>query len=288
MSSYVCKTTLRGILLAKKVSCHFRLLSGNFRHLEVLNDENNVAIVTMKRAPVNSLNAEFLCEISSVLTNLEETKCSGMIFTSFSDKVFCSGLDINELYKSKPSTIRTLFSTLLEVFVKLYGSTFPTVAAITGHAPAGGCVLGLFCEYRIMVQNFQIGLNEVQLGFNAPLPIAKLMLNTIGHRNAELSLTSGKLFTTNEALQMGLIDEMAKDRTDAFEKANDFLSQFEMIPPLARDFTKQNMRRALLQDVTINQEKYIEGFVSLISQHKVQQSIAAYLDNMKNKKRSAV
>uniref|UniRef100_A0A1Y1K6A0 Uncharacterized protein n=1 Tax=Photinus pyralis TaxID=7054 RepID=A0A1Y1K6A0_PHOPY len=82
MSSYVYKTTRRGVLLAKTVSYQVRLCSGNFRHLEVLKDENNVAIVTMKRAPVNSLNTELLTEISSVLTDLEETKCSGMILTS--------------------------------------------------------------------------------------------------------------------------------------------------------------------------------------------------------------
>ncbi|XP_031347108.1 enoyl-CoA delta isomerase 1, mitochondrial-like [Photinus pyralis] len=287
MFSYVCQTTQRGVFLAKNVSHQARLFSGNFRHLEVINDENNVAIVTMKRAPVNSLNAEILSEISGLLTNLEETKCAGMVLTSFSDKVFCSGLDINELSTSQPATIRTLFSTLLEVFIKLYGSTFPTVAAITGHAPAGGCVLGLFCEYRIMVQNFKIGLNEDQLGFNAPSPIVKLMINTIGHRNAELALTSGRLFTTSQALQVGLVDEIAKDRTEAFEKADGFLRRFEMIPPLARNFTKQSMRRALLQDVTINREKYTEGFVSMISLHEVQQSIAAYLDNLKNKKRNA-
>uniref|UniRef100_A0A1Y1K3K9 Uncharacterized protein n=1 Tax=Photinus pyralis TaxID=7054 RepID=A0A1Y1K3K9_PHOPY len=103
------------------------------------------------------------------------------------------------------------------------------------------------CEYRIMVQNFRIGLNETLLGFRAPLPFVKLMLNTIDHRNAELALTSGRLFSTNEALQVGLIDEMAKDRADAFDKANYFLNQLKMRPPIARHFTKQSMRGALLQ-----------------------------------------
>uniref|UniRef100_A0A1Y1KAN5 Enoyl-CoA delta isomerase 1, mitochondrial n=1 Tax=Photinus pyralis TaxID=7054 RepID=A0A1Y1KAN5_PHOPY len=247
MYRYVCKTMLRRLFLSKKVSYQARLFSGNFRYLEVLNNENNVAIVTMKRAPVNTLNSELLSEISSVLTNLDETKCSGMVLTSFSDKVFSSGLDFNEMYESRPATIRTLVSTILEVIIKLYGSPFPTVAVITGHAPSGGCVLSLCCEYRIMVQNFQIGLNVVKLGYSTPLSIVQLMVNTIGHRNAELALTSGRLFTTNEALRVGLIDEIAKDRASAFDKANDFLNQFKVIPPIARHFTKQSMRRALLQ-----------------------------------------
>ncbi|XP_031347109.1 enoyl-CoA delta isomerase 1, mitochondrial-like [Photinus pyralis] len=286
MSSYVYKTTRRGVLLAKTVSYQVRLCSGNFRHLEVLKDENNVAIVTMKRAPVNSLNTELLTEISSVLTDLEETKCSGMILTSFSDKVFCSGLDIYEIFKSKPSAIGTSFSTLLEVFIKLYGSTFPTVAAITGHAPGSGCFLSMSCEYRIMVQNFRIGLNETLLGFRAPLPFVKLMLNTIDHRNAELALTSGRLFSTNEALQVGLIDEMAKDRADAFDKANYFLNQLKMRPPIARHFTKQSMRGALLQDISINREMYVEDHVSLLLQPNIRQLITVYMANIKNKKNS--
>lgn len=98
------------------------------------------------------------------------------------------------------------------------------------------------CEYRIMLNNFTIGLNETQLGIVAPSWFIQTMLNTISKRNTELALTSGRLFKTDEALKIGLIDEIATDTTEGFKRANKFLAKFEAIPNLARSYTKNALR----------------------------------------------
>jgi 3,2-trans-enoyl-CoA isomerase len=73
-----------------------------------------------------------------------------------------------EMYKPKEERLRQFWTALQDVWLKLYGSSFPTAAAITGHSPAGGCLLALSCEYRVMLPNFTIGLNETKLGIVAP------------------------------------------------------------------------------------------------------------------------
>ncbi|KAG8236576.1 hypothetical protein J437_LFUL015762 [Ladona fulva] len=84
--------------------------------------------------------------------------------------VFTAGLDIKEMCKPKPDRIKAFWTALQGVWLKLYGSSFPTVAAINGHSPAGGCLLAVCCEYRVMVgPSYRIGPNETQLGIVIPI-----------------------------------------------------------------------------------------------------------------------
>lgn len=98
------------------------------------------------------------------------------------------------------------------------------------------------CEYRVMVDKFTIGLNETQLGIVAPTWFMSTMKNTISTRDAELALTTGKLFTTEEALKVGLIDEVATDKEDCLVKSEAFFKRFAKVNPIARMFTKQALR----------------------------------------------
>lgn len=100
------------------------------------------------------------------------------------------------------------------------------------------------CEYRIMLNKFTIGLNETQLGIVAPPWFIRTMQNTISKRDTELALTTGRLFKTEEAWKVGLIDEIASDKSQALSKAEAFLNRFEMIPPVARAYTKIYLRGA--------------------------------------------
>lgn len=281
--------TSRTLLYTRSIIKNLRQFSShNYKCLELsVNNDNDVTTVTMKRPPVNSLNLELLTELSDVLTDLKKNKSPGMILTSHSDKVFTAGLDIMEMHKPDPERFKQFWYALQDVWMKLYGSPFPTAAAINGHAPAGGCLLSMCCEYRVMVKNFNIGLNETQLGIVAPIWFIKTMLNTISIRDTELALTTGRLFKTDEALEIGLIDEMATDKADALKKANDFFKRFEMIPPIARVYTKDSLRGSDIEDLKKNREKDAQTTLSLITQPKVQQGLEFYLALLKNKKASS-
>ncbi len=97
----------------------------------------------------------------------------------------------------------------------LADSTIPVVAALTGHAPAGGCVLALCCDYRVMARSpdpahpVSIGLNETEVGLVAPEGIQRLLRRVIGAHRAERLLVAGELVSAERALEIGLIDELA-------------------------------------------------------------------------------
>ncbi|KAF5304090.1 hypothetical protein FQA39_LY01875 [Lamprigera yunnana] len=231
----------QGILCGRNVIKSFRKFSSSMLKVSV-SDESNVVTVTMNKPPVNTMDLEFCTDFCKILTELEKSKPQGMILTSSLEKVFSAGLDFAELLKPDKKRFRQFWDALLHVWIKLYGSSFPTVAIINGHSPAGGCLLSLCCEYRVMVDNYKLGLNETQLGITVPDWLSKAMSNCIGARNTELALTSGRLFSTKEALDINLIDEIAADKEDAMKKTLKFLEVFKATSPMARAYIKNKLR----------------------------------------------
>lgn len=188
------------------------------------------------------------------------------------------------MYNPDHSRLRDFWSTLQDVWMKLYGSPFPTAAAINGHSPAGGCLLAVSCEYRVMLPKYSIGLNETQIGIVAPTWFMGTLRNTIAPRTAELALTLGTLFTTEEALKIGMIDEIAADKAEAIAKCEAFLTRFKKIPPLARALTKQTFRIKLIEELEDNRTADIDLFEAAVCNPKVQKSLGLYIENLKSKK----
>lgn len=189
-----------------------------------------------------------------------------------------------EMYKPDPARLRDFWSTLQDVWLKLYGSPYPTSAAINGHAPAGGCLLALCCEYRVMVPKYTIGLNETKLGIVAPSWFMATMKNTIPSRPAEMALTLGTLFSTDEAFNIGMIDELAVDKADAVAKSEAFLNRFKKVPALARSLTKQQFRIKDIQALEDSRASDVDQFVAAVSNPKVQMSLELYIEALKSKK----
>ncbi|XP_072947160.1 enoyl-CoA delta isomerase 1, mitochondrial-like [Epargyreus clarus] len=247
-------------------------------------DNDGVAILTMQRMPVNSLNLDLLQDLSKSFDEVAKNKARAMILTSASRTVFSAGLDIMEMYKPDLKRAEAFWSTLQEVWLKLFGANFITAAAINGHSPAGGCLLSMSCEYRAMVAGkYSIGLNETALGIIAPPWFMDTMCHTIPMRQAELALTTGKLFPVDEALKVGLIDEIATDKDDAIAKCKAFIKKFDRIPPLARSITKLSIREGPLKRLQANRKEDVAEFIKYVGNPKIQQGLEMYIQAMKQK-----
>ena len=111
-------------------------------------------------------------------------------------------------------------------------------------SPAGGCLLAMTCDYRAMLgPKFTIGLNETQLGIVAPYWFKDTMVNTIGTRQTELALMMGTLFTSEQALGIGLVDEVHNEHEAVLAAATKKALQLSKIPKEARHITKMLMRQ---------------------------------------------
>ncbi|EDW52320.1 enoyl-CoA delta isomerase 1, mitochondrial [Drosophila sechellia] len=269
-------------LVARADSNRMMSTATKFTTVEV-NDKTGIATLTMNRPPVNGLNLELLQDLKSSIDEIEGNKSRGLILTSSSSTIFSAGLDILEMYKPNKDRIRAFWTQLQDTWLALYGSSVPTAAAINGHSPAGGCLLATSCEYRVMVPNFTIGLNETQLGIVAPQWFMASFLSVLPQRDAERALNQGRMFTTEEALKVGLIDETANNKEEAIEKCVAFIGTFAKVNPLARSLTKQQFRAADLQQLQNGRKEDLEKFLFFVNQPAVQKGLGIYLEGLKKK-----
>lgn len=134
-----------------------------------------------------------------------------------------------------------------------------------------------------MLSNFTIGLNETQLGIVAPSWFIASMRNVIGFRQTEICLTTGQLLKTDEALKIGLIDEVVKDKEQGIARAEAFFQRFAKIPATARALSKLGVRGRDIEELKRNKEADLNAFLSLITSPKVQKGLELYLASLKKK-----
>ncbi|EDV32227.1 uncharacterized protein Dana_GF15725 [Drosophila ananassae] len=269
-------------LLARGASTRMMSTGTKLTTVEV-NDKTGIATLTMCRPPVNGLNLELLQDLKTSIDEIEGNKSRGLILTSSNATIFSAGLDILEMYKPDKDRIRAFWSQLQETWLALYGSSVPTAAAINGHSPAGGCLLATSCEYRVMLPKFTIGLNETQLGIVAPKWFMATFLSVLPQKDAERALNQGRMFTTDEALKVGLVDETANSKEEAIAKCEAFIGSFAKVNPLARSLTKLQFRAADLQQLENERKQDLEKFLFFINQPAVQKGLGIYIEGLKKK-----
>ncbi|NXL29732.1 ECI1 isomerase, partial [Glaucidium brasilianum] len=258
----------------------------NNKILVELDESSGVATMKFKSPPVNSLSLDFITEFCIGLEKLENNReCRGVIFTSAVPNIFSSGLDITEMCGKSMEHYAEFWRAVQEMWLRLYGSNMVTVAAVNGSSPAGGCLIALTCDYRIMVENpkFIIGLNEAQLGIVAPFWFKDTFVNTVGHRVAERSLQLGSLHSAAEALRLGIVDELVPE-VKLQEKAAAVMAQWLALPDHARQLTKSMMRKAVLDRLVAHREEDVQNFVNFISKESIQKSLRMYMEMLKKKK----
>lgn len=184
--------------------------------------------------------------LEAVLDQLEANKAvRGLVIISGLQRdVFSAGNDLKELYAPLTTfeNYQKFWLTSNRFLVKLHRSRLATVAAIRGASPAGGCIISMCCDHRLMTTNGSIGLNEVVLGIPVPKYWAILMARLIGQKAAEKVLFTGKLMSPQEAKLVGLIDELVEDRELLLPAAEKLMSRLLKLPSNSYAVTKNSMR----------------------------------------------
>jgi 3,2-trans-enoyl-CoA isomerase len=170
---------------------------------------HEVAILMLHRGKVNALNQAVVVELRSRLDEIAaDGSLKAVVLTGYG-KFFSFGLDVPELYPLP----RVEFTRFVEMFTELYTALYvypkPVIAALNGHAIAGGCMLALACDRRLMAAGKgKIGLNEITFGSSVFAGSVEMLRACVGERNAERVLFSGAMFDGDGALALGLLDRV--------------------------------------------------------------------------------
>ena len=170
---------------------------------------DGIHALRLARPPVNALNPELCLRLREAIADALADGARGLVLSG-GQGVFSAGLDVPHLLGLDEAALRDAWQGFIDAARALAQSPVPVVAALDGHAPAGGCVLALCCDYRVMAAgDYRIGLNETQVGLVAPEGIQRLMRRVVGPHRAERLLVAGAMVDAQRALEIGLVDELA-------------------------------------------------------------------------------
>lgn len=200
----------------------------------------------MDRPPANALNHALVDELLAAFDTVQASGARALILTG-RPGMFSGGLDVPALIDCKRPEIERFWQQFFRLSGRLAASPVPVIAALSGHAPAGGAVLALQCDYRIGINgNFKIGLNEVQVGLPVPGTILLALEEVIGLRHARRIATRGTLLPMTEALAIGLVDELVEPDVlipTALTRARELLA----LPPVAMNTTRLAGKARLIE-----------------------------------------
>ncbi len=157
----------------------------------------------------NSLGTRMM---ESILARLDAAKGEPILFSG-AGGVLSAGLDLKEIASLDAAGMQRFVALVEELMARIFDHAGPTVACVSGHAIAGGCVMTLCCDHRVMTtdERARIGLNEVALGLVFPPKIFRIVEHRVPPRALhEVTLRAG-LHAPKDALRLGLVDELAED-----------------------------------------------------------------------------
>lgn len=187
--------------------------------------------LNMARPPVNALNPELCAALKQAVEQAANEDVRGIVLSGGAG-VFSAGLDVPYLLSlgDDVAGLRDTWEAFFQAAQAIASAPMPVVAAMAGHAPAGGCVLALCCDYRIMAEGpFRIGLNETQVGLVAPEGVQHLLRRVVGTYRAERLLVAGEMPEAAHALHLGLIDELV-EASQVAKRAQEWLGTLLRLP----------------------------------------------------------
>jgi len=176
----------------------------------MLNTEmrGEIAVVTMAHGKANALDTEFCEAIVHTLDELR-SKAKAVVWTG-SGSIFSAGVDLKRVLDEDVGYLHTFLPALSRAFKALYAFPNPMVSAINGHALAGGCIIAIAADHRIMEsETASIGMPELRVGVPVP-SMALEMVRQVSGRHTDRILYRGERFGATKARELGLIDEMCK------------------------------------------------------------------------------
>jgi 3,2-trans-enoyl-CoA isomerase len=198
----------------------------------------------LERPPVNALDPTLVRALRDAIAGAERDSARGIVLSG-REGMFSAGLDVPVLLMLPRDALRAFWGDFFGLCADIACASIPVVAAITGHAPAGGAVLSILCDYRVMADGaFKIGLNETQVGLAVPAPIQAALRRLVGAYRAERLMVAGAMLESANAKAIGFVDELVA--TDlVVPRAIAWLSDLLKLPPQAMKETRRIARADL-------------------------------------------
>ncbi len=208
-----------------------------------LDKSDGVARLIMDRGKTHSLDPVLVDELRHAFNDLKaDESVKAVILSGSGDRFFCNGLDVAALLKLKNGEMVRFFDSFIALYTEMYLFPRPLVAAINGHAMAGGLILAMTADFRLIgAENRYVGLTEVRLGLPVPDGAVQILKSLVGNRFAQRIALGGETLLPEAAYRAGLISEVTSFK-HLFEVAETVARDLASVPGTAYGYTKRYMR----------------------------------------------
>ena len=249
--------------------------------LEII-DHGEIRELNLARPPANALNLELILKLTQSL--IEAGESAGAVVVSGRPGLFSGGFDIPGMIEYDRGQVSTFWQSFLNLCKTIAHMPVPTAFAMNGHAPAGGIVMALFADYRIMPRDgFKTGLNEVQVGLVVSPAIHGALVRTVGAHTAERMLVAGELMSSEKALAIGLVDELVDQPDDTVSRAVAWCEQHIALPGLAMLTTRAMARADLHALFSDSSQMGVENFVNTWFSDSTRKTLQGLVERLQNK-----
>jgi methylglutaconyl-CoA hydratase len=175
-------------------------------------DEEGIRRITLNRPERrNAMTPEMQVELIAAMEEAGASDCRAVVFAG-AGEAFCAGLDLSALQgmNDKSTAEHTADAArVARLFRALYELPKPTIAVVHGAAVAGGTGLATGCDFTLAAPGAKFGYTEVRIGF-VPAVVSAFLVLQVGEKQARELLLTGRLFTSEEALRLGLVTEVVE------------------------------------------------------------------------------
>ncbi|MEU4572702.1 enoyl-CoA hydratase/isomerase family protein [Nonomuraea sp. ATR24] len=238
-------------------------------------DHQGIAVLTLARGPVNALDLELLTALPEALAAVEGAHA---IVLTGSGRSFCAGVNLKRIVEGGVQYIEKFLPALSRAMLALFEHPKPVVAAVNGHALAGGCVLAAACDLRLMSAG-TIGLTELAAGVPFPTVPLEIMRHALGPALDTLMLRNDRL-NAGEAAAIGLVHEIIEPGhllTAALRRAE----ELSAVPPEVYALSKLQLHRPARDRIAAAQPQDEPHVLKIWSSERTAQSLRDYLDSLR-------
>jgi enoyl-CoA hydratase len=238
--------------------------------------DDDVAVVTLDNPKVNALSAALLDALKETVGGLA-ADLPGAVIVTGGDRIFAAGADISEF--GGPDEARIIGRRFLETLNALAELPRFTIAVLGGVALGGGCELALACDYRIAAERAGFGQPEILLGIIPGGGGTQRLARLVGVSRAKELVLSGRQVRSDEAIRIGLADQVHPSYDEAMAAARDLASTMARGARAAQALAKKAIDRGLGMSLEAGLQAEQDLFVEVFRTDDARTGVASFLEH---------
>lgn len=225
-----------------------------------ISTEGGLATIRMAREHGNAINAGLVRDLAAAFRQAHADPAVRGVLLASAGKIFCPGLDLQELIDYDRPAMERFMAGFNACLFSLYNFPKPLVAAVAGHALAGGCILVLTADHRVLRRGAIVGLNEVRVGVPLPFGVAAILCASVAVSRREEVALVGRNYTDDEAVATGLVHELW-EVTGFEEHCTARLEELASKDPGAFAATKRYLRSGTVERILTHDAAHLPEFL---------------------------